>query len=43
MRVRFFAVPALAAAEAEAEVNRFLAARRVLAIDRHLVSSNGEA
>lgn len=43
MRLRFFAIPALAAAEAEAELNRFLAERRVLGVDRHLVSAHGEA
>jgi superfamily II DNA helicase RecQ len=43
MRLRFFAVPALAAAEAEAELNRFLAERRVVAVDRQLVSSDGAA
>lgn len=37
MRVKFFAVPVLTPAEAEAEVNRFLAQHRVLSIDRQLV------
>lgn len=40
MRLAFFAVPALAAGEAAAELNRFLAGHRVLAVDRHLVPSN---
>lgn len=43
MRLRFFAVPALAAAEVEADLNRFLAEHRVLAVDRQLVSANGAA
>lgn len=43
MRVKFFAVPALAPGEAEEELNRFLAAHRVLAVDRHLVSADRAA
>ncbi len=43
MRVRFFTVPALDPSEAEREVNRFLAAHRVLTIDRELVTIPGGA
>ncbi len=38
MRHRFFAIPALDPAEAEAELNRFLGSHRVLSADRHLVA-----
>lgn len=38
MRVKFFLVPALDPREGEEELNRFLAAHRILAVDRELVS-----
>ena len=41
MRLKFFAVPVEDAAAAEAEVNRFLAAHRVLDLEKHLVSRPG--
>lgn len=41
MRLKFFAVPAADSADAEREVNAFLASKRILAIDRQLVTANG--
>lgn len=38
MKMEFFAVPALDSRGAGEDLNRFLAAHRVLAVDRHLVS-----
>ncbi len=38
MQLRFFTVPIHAPEDAAAELNRFLAAHRILAIDRQLVS-----
>jgi hypothetical protein len=43
VKVKFFAVPALSPGEAEAELNRFLAAHRVLALDRQLVAQGQAA
>ena len=37
MPLKFFAVPAAMSAEAEAELNGFLAGHRVVSIDRRLV------
>jgi len=37
MQFRFFAIPALDAAGAEEELNRFLRSHRILAVDRRLV------
>ena len=42
MSLHFFAIPACDPAAAEAELNRLLAASRVLAVERHFVA-NGEA
>lgn len=39
MRLYFATIPLFGDAEAEAALNRFLAAHRVLSIDRHLVTS----
>lgn len=36
MRLKFFAIPALDPAEAEVELNKFLATHRILTIDREL-------
>lgn len=37
MQLRFFTIPVLGGDEAAAELNRFLAAQRILAAERHLV------
>ncbi len=41
MRTKFFTIPALDPAEAEEELNRFLAKHRVLALDRALLPLSG--
>jgi superfamily II DNA helicase RecQ len=41
MAIKFFSVPALAAAEAEAELNQFLRTHRVVTTTRELVSGSG--
>lgn len=38
MRLKFFAIPALDPADAEAELNRFLATHRILTVDRELTA-----
>ncbi len=43
MRVKFFAVPVFDSEEAEKELNSFLGRHRVLAMDRHLVTTGASA
>ena len=43
MPLKFFAVPAIAPAEAENELSGFMARHRVVTIDRRLVSHEGTA
>lgn len=43
MRLKFFTVPAIGSADAESDVNSFLASKRVLAVDRQLVRESGGA
>ena len=38
MRLHFHTIPLFESAPAEAELNRFLAAHRVLTVDRHLIA-----
>ena len=43
MRLHFATIPLHESAPAEAELNRFLAAHRVLAVDRHLVADGARS
>ena len=41
MRLRFFTVPCIGGEQIEAELNRFLASKKVLTVDRQVVDYNG--
>ena len=43
MKMRFFAVPALAPGEIQEEINSFLSSHRVLSVERRLVDGQGDA